>query len=168
MWDYPHLKQFFHHWCIKHVIPSLHVCRYTSKASPSTVKHAHAKCAPSHDQPTPGSDSGHMSEYTTLATKGNDDHDVMLGPLGEQHTTSTEIGHSVHLVSTTYQVLGTAATMSGDCLHGHEIPIGYSKVLIQKIDSSVKSWPSVKEDDEDLTSGSITAWPTKFVRKVKL
>ena len=29
-----------------------------------------------------------------------------------------------------YEVIGTAVTMSENCLHGHEIPSGYSKVMI--------------------------------------
>ena len=106
-----------------------------------------------------------MKGYTIFSTKGSDDQQVVL-----QHSsasTATEIGHSVQLLSTAYQALGIAITMTGDNLHGHEIPSGMCKVAVQKIDPSVKPWPSLKGfSDEDLVVGSITAWPIKFMRKV--
>ena len=89
----------------------------------------------------------------------------MLGSL-EQSTagTSTKIGHSIQLLSGTYKAIGTAVIISGSALHGHEIPSGYSKVAVDGIDANVKPWPA--GDDENLYSGSITAWPVKFTRKL--
>ena len=41
--------------------------------------------------------------------------------------------------------------MSGDNLHGHKIPSGFTKLAIGKIDPDVKLWAGLKGDDE-LTS----------------
>lgn len=115
----------------------------------------------------PPSSSSHTPGYTTLSVKGSSDHSIVLGSL-EQSTTGTsiEIGHSIQLLSSTYKAVGTAVIMSGSQLHGHEVPSGYSKVAVDKIDANVKPWPAVKGDDENLSSGSITAWPIKFTRKL--
>ena len=70
------------------------------------------------------------------------------------------------LLSTNYDVVGTAIT-SGDQLHGHSIPEGFTKVSIQRIEQGRKPWPSVKGlEDEELVDGSITAWPMKFMKSV--
>ena len=53
--------------------------------------------------------------------------------------------------------------MSGDQLHGHSIPGGFTKVSIQRIEQGRKPWLSVKGlEDEKIVNGSITAWPMKF------
>ena len=131
----------------------------------SAVEHDYTKPYASSVSVRPSTSHRAQPGYTTLATKGSDDHQITL----EQSSTctSTAIGHSVHLLSSGYQQLGTAITMTGDSLHGHSIPDGYSKVAIQKIDPNVKPWSSLKDfNDEDLVAGSITAWPIKFMRKV--
>ena len=109
--------------------------------------------------------------FTTLTTKGCGDDQVALQlDLGEgQSTPDQEVkaGHSVHLLSSSYQRVGTAVTMSGRQLHGHPIPEGFCKVVIGALEQIRKPWPSVKGGhDEDLVNGSITAWPLKFMRKV--
>ena len=114
------------------------------------------------DSVPPRQRAGHG--YTTLTTKGGDEHVKLDQDQKTDH--ELKIGHSVHLLSTNYDIVGTAVTMSGN-LHGHSIPDGYSKVAIQKIDPNVKPWSSLKDfNDEDLVAGSITAWPIKFMRKV--
>ena len=130
------------------------------------TEHTYAK----HTSPTvpaPSSNSGHAPGFTTLSTKGSGDDSLVLQSLEESTaSTSTEIGHSIQLLSSTYKAIGTAVTMSGSVLHGHDIPSEYSKVVVDKIDANVKPWPLIKGDDENLSSGSITAWPIKFTRKL--
>ena len=127
-------------------------------------------------KPTPG--------YSTLAIMGGKDNCVRLEPVEESSsaTTSTTaststssttctgvgFGQSVSLLSSTYKVVGTGLIMDGTTLHGHAVPKGFTKVAIQKITTGVKPWPALKDDSEDLSDGSITAWPLKFVRNVKL
>ena len=116
----------------------------------STIEHDYTKpssCPPS---------TLHHAGYTTLTTKGSDDGQVLL----EQSSACEhiKIGHSIHLLSTSYQVVGTAVTMTGDSLHGHNIPSEYTKIAIKKIDPNVNPWPSVKGlDNEPLTNGSVRA-----------
>ena len=116
------------------------------------------------DSVPPRQRAGHG--YTTLTTKGGGDEHVKLDQ--DQKTDhELKIGHSVHLLSTNYDIVGTAVTMSGNLLHGHSIPEGFTKVSVQRIEQGRKPWPSVKGlDDEELANGSITAWPMKFMRKV--
>ena len=74
-----------------------------------------------------------------------------------------KIGHSVHLLSTNYDIVGTAVTMSGNH-HGHSTSERFTKVSVQWIE---QTWPLVKGlNDEELANGAITAWPMKFMRKV--
>jgi hypothetical protein len=102
--------------------------------------------------------------YTTLTTKGGGDEHVNLDQKSDDEL---KIGHSVHLLSTNYDVVGTAITMSGNHLHGHSVPEGFTKVSVQRIEQGWKPWPSVKGlEDKELVNGSITAWPMKFMRKV--
>ena len=82
---------------------------------------------------------------------------------GESPKTCT-IGQSIQLLSSSYIPIGTAVTMTGDKVHGHDIPDGYVRIAIVNIDAGVK--PLVRGDDEDLTKGSITAWPLNFMRKI--
>ena len=125
-------------------------------------------------KPTPG--------YSTLAITGRNDHCVRLDPVEESSsaitstttstttssTTSVGFGQSVSLLSSAYKLVGTGLIMDGTTLHGHAVPKGFTKVAIQKITTGVKPWPALKGDSEDLSGGSITAWPLKFVRNVKL
>ena len=122
-------------------------------------------------KPTPG--------YSTLAITGRNDHCVRLDPVEESSsaTTSTStstttssttdvgFGQSVSLLSSAYKLVGTGLIMDGTTLHGHAVPKGFTKVAIQKITTGVNA---LKDDSEDLSGGSITAWPLKFVRNVKL
>ena len=41
---------------------------------------------------------------------------------------AVEFGCSVNLLTSSYKVVGTAMTMSGTSLHGHDLPAGYVKV----------------------------------------
>ena len=122
---------------------------------PSLIEHTYAKHMPA-TVSVPPSSSSHTPGYPTLSTKGCSDYKVVLGSLEESTvSTSTEIGHSIQLLSVTYKAVGTAVIMSGSALHGHDIPSGYCKVAVDKIDANVKSWPVIKGDDENLSNGSI-------------
>ena len=77
-----------------------------------------------------------------------------------------EIGGTVRLLSSSYERIGTALTMSGTVLHGRDLPAGYVKVAINAVDENVVSWPTLKSDECLLTSRSITAWPIRFTRKL--
>ena len=125
----------------------------------SSIEHNYTK--PSIDSVPPQSQ---RAGYTTLTTKGGGDDQVKLNQKTDHEL---RIGYSVHLLSTNYDVVGTAITMSGDQLHGHSIPEGFTKVSIQRIEQGRKPWPSVKGlEDEELVNGSITAWPMKFMKRV--
>ena len=80
---------------------------------------------------------------------------------------AVEFSCSVNLLTSSYKVVGTAMTMSGTSLHGHDLRAGYVKVAIQAIEA-VHSWPNLETDGSALTAGSITAWPVKFMRNIKL
>ena len=58
--------------------------------------------------------------------------------------------------------------MLGTRLHGHEIPTGYVKVAIGRIETDIQPWPNLQTNEASLTSGSITAWPVKFIKNIKL
>ena len=67
----------------------------------------------------------------------------------------------MNLLSATDETVGTAVTMFGALLHGHEFPVGYVKVTIRTIQPSIQTWPNLPSDEACLTAGSITAWPAK-------
>ena len=93
--------------------------------------------------------------YTTLNVGGGEEVDTLEVTVDGE----TELDQSVNLLSTNYRTVGTGVTMSGTRLHGHEIPTGYVKVAIGRIETDIQLWPNLQTDEASLTSGSITAWP---------
>ena len=100
-------------------------------------------------------------------------HSTLLTSVGSEVslTESTEksiveIGGTVRLLSSSYERIGMALTMSGTVLHGQNLPAGYVKIAINAVDEYVVSWPTLKSDECLLTSGSITAWPIRFTCKL--
>ena len=100
-------------------------------------------------KPTPG--------YSTLAITQENDHSTRLDLVEKSTHTSVEFGRSVSLLSSAYKVVGTGLIMDGTTLHGHAVP------KVAKVATGGKPWPSLKDDNEDLSGGSITAWPLKFI-----
>ena len=67
--------------------------------------------------------------YTTSSTKGGDCN-VLL----DQESPSTSVSDctiqaSVALLSTSYEQVGTAIIMTGNQLHGHDIPDGFVRIV---------------------------------------
>jgi len=109
--------------------------------------------------------------YTTLsvgATLPVGAGEEVASPAITPKESITNLSRSVNLLSAAYKTVGTAVTMSGTSLHGHELPAGYIKVAIQRIEPNIHSWPHLQTDEASLTSGSITAWPVKFMKNIKL
>ena len=103
--------------------------------------------------------SGPSVGHTTLLTVSDQDSVVLST---DKPIASTTIGRSVRLLCCRYKPVGTAITMSGDVLHGHAVPDGFTKVSVVEIKPSIK--PMVQfGGDEDLSKGCITAWPLTFM-----
>ena len=125
------------------------------------VDHSYSKAHSGASVDTPKSSTA--TGRTTLAVQSNCTN---VGPLEEETpTVPTTMGHSVSLMSSQYKIIVAGITMSGDNLHGHKIPSGFTKLAISKIDPDVELWAGLKGDDE-LTSGCITAWPLKFMKRL--
>ena len=79
-----------------------------------------------------------------------------------------EVGQTVNLLSATDETVGSAVTIFGALLHGHEFPVGYVKVTIRTIQPNIQTWPNLPSDEACLTVGSITAWPVKILQNINL
>ena len=102
--------------------------------------------------------------HSTLSITSN--HDVRLPEAAA--TEDVECGGTVNMLSSEYKQIGTGLIISGNILHGMELPPGFVKLAIQTIHDNTQSWPGLKDDGCMLTPGSITAWPVRFIRNIKL
>ena len=110
----------------------------------------------------PRSKQGH----TTLSTIGAND---LVAPLEENpnpNPPDTVAGYSAQLLTEDGTVLGTGTTISGDRLHGKPVPPGHVRVIIEQIFPNIQPLVPTVFDDDFLCKGSITAWPTRRMKKV--
>ncbi len=101
--------------------------------------------------------------YTTLSKKGAEDDVALNVPKGSETKSNCIFGATVQLLSESYAPVGTGVTMNGSRVHCHDIPDGFIRVTVSKINPGTK--PLVRGTDEDLAKGCITAWPLKLTRK---
>ena len=104
--------------------------------------------------------------HTTLSTKGAGD---LVAPLEENVTPQNTVitaGYSAHLLAEDGRVLGTGTTISGDQLHGKPVPPGHIRVIIKHIIPNIQPLVTTAFDDDFLSKGSITAWPSCRMKKV--
>lgn len=61
--------------------------------------------------------------------------------------------------------VGIGAVAEGHTLHGHAIPQGYAKVIIDFIQpNTAPAFASSFDDEETLTVGPFTAWPASDLK----
>ena len=127
----------------------------------ATITDDHQYCKPSRSiemhPPKPG--------HTSLSVCGSRSREVCLA---EAAAEEVKCGGMVNLLSSNYKVIGTAITISGNILHGQELPNRFVKVAVQTITDGIKAWLGLNDDGCVLTPGSITAWPIGLTRKIKL
>lgn len=81
----------------------------------------------------------HINEDTPLLHAVGGGKNVNVSEKAATDTETTlEIGHTVNLLTSSYKSVGTALLMTGNVLHGHNIPKEYKKVVIQKIGNDIE------------------------------
>ena len=82
-------------------------------------------------------------------------------------TPTLSVGSKVNILKNQKPV-GTGLVAEGNILHGHDVPDGYVKLIIQEIELNVK--PVVKsafdDDEETLSAGQFVMWPLKNVKVI--
>lgn len=126
------------------------------------IEHSYSK--ESHGLATGSAHGTSKPGHTTLSVKGSHDSEIVLNTEVDPNESTCSIGASVMLLTLSYEEIGSAVTMSGEHIHGQDIPDGYIKVAINWINAGIH--PLVGGIDEELTAGCITAWPKKFTRRI--
>lgn len=67
------------------------------------------------------------------------------------------------LLSSSGQAVGSASIVDGNMLHGQEIPVGYTKVVIEYIQPGIMPMIKTNFDEEELCAGQFTAWDTASI-----
>ncbi len=137
------------------------------KQFPTLLEHSYSGMSGSHSTGSTESCSSKSEgpRYTTLSTMGRD-CEVLLNkePTLAVSKESCTVGKTISLLSSSYEHVGTAVTMTGNQVHGHYIPDGFVKIAINEIKPGLK--PLVTDIDGELTTGCITAWPIKFIKQI--
>ncbi len=132
---------------------------------PSVSDHAYTKSSSSKEGI--GARRSHVG-YSTLSV--SDGKEITVSAQVAKQDKHIDVAQTVNLLTKSNQIVGRARTMAGTLLHGHELPGGFMKLSIEKINPEIKPWEGIKNDDMEtyLTAGCITAWPVELLQSMNL